>query len=93
MLDHAAKMTATRQKSGKEPRKYSDYQKMLRQEEMDLVLIDTPDHWHALPMIDACRAGPDIYCQKPIGVDVVECEAMLAAARKYDRVVQIGTST
>ena len=91
MLDHAAKMTATRQKSGREPRKYGDYKEMLAQEEMDLVLINTPDHWHALQMIDACRAGIDIYCQKPISVDIREGQAMLAAARKYDRVVQIGT--
>ncbi len=91
MLDHAAGMTATRQKSGKEPRKYGDYREMLKQEEMDLVLIATPDHWHALPMIEACQAGLDIYCQKPISVDVREGQAMLAAARKYDRVVQIGT--
>lgn len=91
MLDEAAKLTATRQKSGKEPRKYSDYRELLKQEELDLVLIDTPDHWHALPMIEACQAGVDIYCQKPISVDVREGQAMLAAARKYDRVVQIGT--
>ena len=91
MLDHAATMTATRQKSGREPRKYGDYKEMLEQEEMDLVLINTPDHWHALQMIDACRAGIDIYCQKPISVDIREGQAMLAAARKYKRVVQIGT--
>ncbi len=91
MLQHAAEMTATRQASGAVPQTYADYQEMLRQEEMDLVLIATPDHWHALPMIDACKAGLDIYCQKPISVDVTEGQAMLAAARKYDRVVQIGT--
>jgi predicted dehydrogenase len=91
MLQHAAEMTASRQASGAVPRTYADYQEMLRQEEMDLVLIATPDHWHALPMIDACKAGLDIYCQKPISVDVTEGQAMLAAARKYDRVVQIGT--
>jgi predicted dehydrogenase len=55
------------------------------------VLIGTPDHWHALPMIEAVKAGADVYCQKPTGVDVVESQAMLAAARKYNRVVQIGT--
>lgn len=91
MLRRAAEMTATRQASGAVPRTYAYYQEMLRQEEMDLVLIATPDHWHALPMIDACKAGLDIYCQKPISVDVTEGQAMLAAARKYDRVVQIGT--
>ena len=89
-LKAAAEMTATRQKSGKTPRTYSDYREMLRQEELDLVLVATPDHWHALPMIAACQAGADVYCQKPIGVDIREGQAMLAAARKHDRVVQIG---
>jgi predicted dehydrogenase len=55
------------------------------------VLIATPDHWHALPMIEAVKAGADIYVQKPTGVDVVESQAMVAAARKYGRVVQVGT--
>lgn len=89
-LREAARMTATRQKSGQEPRTYSDYREMFASEELDLVLVATPDHWHALPTIAACKAGADVYCQKPIGVDVVECQAMLAAARKYDRVVQVG---
>ena len=91
MLDGAADMVATRQLSKKRPRTYSDYRAMLKERDLDIVLIATPDHWHALPMIEACKAGADIYCQKPIGVDVVECQAMLAAARKYKRVVQIGT--
>ena len=54
------------------------------------MLIATPDHWHALPMIAAVKAGADVYVQKPISVDVVEGQAMLAAARKYKRVVQVG---
>jgi predicted dehydrogenase len=91
MLSDAADMVATRQVSKKRPRTYGDYREMLKEKDLDLVLIATPDHWHALPMIAACQAGLDIYCQKPIGVDVVECQAMLAAARKYQRVVQIGT--
>src|SRR5678816_529816 len=63
---------------------------MLAEKDLDLVLIGTPDHWHALAMIDAVKAGLDVYVQKPIGVDVAECQAMLAAARKYNRVVQVG---
>ena len=89
-LKAAAELTAQRQKSGKEPRMYADYREMLKQEELDLLLVATPDHWHALNMIAACQAGADVYCQKPIGVDIVECQAMLAAARKHQRVVQIG---
>jgi predicted dehydrogenase len=64
---------------------------MLREKDLDLVEIATPDHWHAMPMIEAVKAGADLYLQKPISVDVVEGQAMLAAARKYRRVVQVGT--
>jgi predicted dehydrogenase len=75
----------------KKPRLYKDYREMLKEKDLDLVIIGTPDHWHALPMIEAVKAGADVYCQKPTSVDVVESQAMLAAARKYNRVVQIGT--
>ena len=91
MLSEAADIVAGRQASKKKPRTYSDYRKMLGEKDLDLVLIATPDHWHALPMIEACKAGIDMYLQKPISVDIVEGQAMLEAARKYKRVVQIGT--
>jgi predicted dehydrogenase len=91
MLSDAADMAATRQASKKRPRTYSDYRKMLAEKDLDIVLVGTPDHWHALAMIAAVKSGADVWCQKPISVDVVEGQAMLAAARKYNRVVQIGT--
>jgi predicted dehydrogenase len=91
MLSNAADMVAQRQLNKKRPRTYSDYRQMLKEKDLDIVLIGTPDHWHALTMIAACEAGADLYCQKPISVDVMEGEAMLAAARKHKRVVQIGT--
>lgn len=91
MLTEAADLVAQRQKSGKKPRTYASYQAMLQEKDLDLVIIATPDHWHALPMIEAVKAGADVYLQKPISVDVVEGQAMLAAARKYQRVVQVGT--
>jgi len=90
MLAQAADMVASRQGSGKKPRTFSDYREMLKERDLDIVLIATPDHWHALPMIEAVRAGTDVYVQKPISVDVVEGQAMLAAARKHKRVVQVG---
>jgi predicted dehydrogenase len=90
MLEDAAAQVATRQVSKKTPRTYTDYREMLEERDLDLVLIVTPDHWHALPMIDAVKAGADVWVQKPISVDVVEGQAMLAAARKYKRVVQVG---
>ena len=90
-LDAAAKLVSQRQKSGKVPRLYGNYQKMLAENQLDIVLIGTPDHWHALQTIDALKAGAHVYVQKPISVDVMEGEAMVAAARKYNRVVQVGT--
>jgi predicted dehydrogenase len=91
MLADAADIVAERQLSKKKPRTFGDYRKMLAEKDLDIVLIATPDHWHALPMIEAAKAGVDMYVQKPISVDIVEGEAMLDAARKYKRVVQIGT--
>src|ERR1051326_4593232 len=91
MLAEAAEMTAQRQASHKTPRTYADYRKMLAEKDLDIVLIATPDHWHALPMIAAVEAGADVYVQKPISVDVAEGQAMVAAARKHRRVVQVGT--
>jgi Predicted dehydrogenases and related proteins len=91
MLSNAADLVAVRQKSRKKPRLYGDYRQMLHEKDLDIVLVDTPDHWHALAMIEAVKSGVDVWVQKPISVDVVEGHAMLAAARKYKRVVQVGT--
>lgn len=90
MVAEAAAIAATRQVSKKTPRTYGDYREMLKEKDLDLVLVATPDHWHALPMLAAVEAGADVWVQKPIGVDVVESLAMLAAARKHQRVVQVG---
>ena len=89
-LKEAGHLVSLRQKSGKVPQLYSDYQKMLTEHPLDIVLIGTPDHWHALQTIDALKAGANVYVQKPISVDIIEGEAMLAAARKYKRTVQVG---
>jgi len=91
MLADAAEQVAERQKSKKQPRTFADYRDMLKEKDLDIVLIATPDHWHALPMIAAVEAGADVYVQKPISVDVTEGRALLAAARKHKRVVQVGT--
>jgi predicted dehydrogenase len=91
MLEEAAELVSTRQASKKKPRTFHDYRELLAQKDIEMVLIAPPDHWHALQMIEACKAGVDIYVQKPISVDVVEGQAMLAAARKHNRVVQVGT--
>ncbi len=89
-LDGAVELVAKRQPSGKRPPTFGDYRKLLAEHQPEIVLVDTPDHWHALPMIAACQAGADVYVQKPISVDVVEGQAMVAAARKHGRRVQVG---
>jgi predicted dehydrogenase len=91
MLAAAAEMAAERQVSKKTPRTYADYREMLKERDLDVVLVATPDHWHALPVIEALEAGADVWVQKPISVDVVEGQAMLGAARQHKRVVQVGT--
>ena len=73
------------------PRTFVDYREMLDSGQLDIVIVATPDHWHALPAIAAMKAGADVYLEKPISVDVIEGEALVAAARKYNRVVQVNT--
>jgi predicted dehydrogenase len=91
MLAEAAEIVAGRQASKRRPQTFGDYRKMLAQKDLDIVLVVTPDHWHALPMIAALEAGADVWVQKPISVDVVEGQAMVAAARRHRKVVQVGT--
>jgi predicted dehydrogenase len=91
MLAEAVEIASQRQKSKKQPRTYGDYREMLKEKDLDIVLVGSPDHWHALHAIAAMEAGADVYCQKPISRDVLEGEAMLDAARRLKRVVQIGT--
>src|SRR5438552_9920112 len=90
MLSDAADQVATRQRSRQRPRTFADYREMLRPRDLDIVLIATPDHWHALPMIAAVEAGADVWVQKPISVDIAEGKAMVAAARRTRKVVQVG---
>lgn len=90
MLEDALDQLKQRQPNTK-ARLFKDYRKMLAECEMDLVLIGTPDHWHALTAIEAIKSGCHVYLQKPITVDVLEGEAILATARKYGKTVQIGT--
>jgi predicted dehydrogenase len=84
-------MVAARQKSKKTPRTFGDYREMLKQEQFDIVHVATPDHWHALPTIMACEAGKDAYTEKPTAVALEESRKMVEAARKYKRIVQVGT--
>jgi predicted dehydrogenase len=69
---------------------YVDYRKLLDNKNIDAVIIGTPDHWHALMMMHACEAGKHVYVEKPVGNSIGECAAMVAAQKKYQRVVQAG---
>jgi len=91
MLAAAAEQVSERQVSKKKPRTYGDYREMLKEKDLDIVMVETPDHWHALPMIAAVEAGADVWVQKPISVDVAEGLAMVSAARKHKKVVQVVT--
>lgn len=70
---------------------YGDFRRVLDRQDVDAVLIATPDHWHAAATVLACRAGKDVYVEKPLGHNVAEGRAMVAAARRHNRVVQTGT--
>lgn len=92
--DQHATQTAERigrDKKTKAPDTVRDYRKLLDRQDIDAVVIATPDHWHAHPTIHACQAGKDVYCEKPLAHNIKEGRAMIKAARKYNRVVAIGT--
>lgn len=76
---------------GKKPANlYKDWRNLIENKDISLVIIGTPDHWHCLQMIAACEAGKDVYCEKPIGRTIEECNQMINAAKKYKSVVQVG---
>jgi predicted dehydrogenase len=70
---------------------YVDFRALLDRDDIDAVLIATPDHWHAIPIIEACKAGKDVYCEKPLTLTLLESQRCIEAARKFDRVVQTGS--
>ena len=76
--------------SGDQPNKYRDFREMLAKEKPEIVIVGTPDHWHALAMIEAVKANAHVYVEKPIGHTILEGRAMVKAARETQRVVQVG---
>lgn len=74
----------------KKPQGFKDYRKLLEMSEIDIIIIGTPDHWHCLPMVEACQAGKDVYCEKPLANTIEEINIMEQAANKYKTVVQVG---
>lgn len=75
---------------GKKPTLYGDYRKMLENKDIDVVVVGTPDHWHCLTMVDSVQAGKHVYVEKPIANTMEECNLMVAAAKKYGKIVQVG---
>src|ERR1017187_7114179 len=75
----------------KAPQTYTDFRKMLEDKSIDAVSIATPNHWHTLMAIWACQAGKDVYVEKPCSHNVFEAQQIVAAARKYERMVQMGS--
>jgi len=91
--DRHASETAEKIKTqkGNTPSTARDYHAMLDRKDLDAVIIATPDHWHALPAIEAVLAGKDVYVEKPVGHNVAEGQAMIRAARKTNRIMAVGT--
>jgi predicted dehydrogenase len=85
----AAKLVADKPASTK-PDLYSDYRRVLERRDIDAVVVATPDHWHPLIAIEACAAGKDVYVEKPVSHNVREGRLMVEAARRHQRVVQVG---
>ena len=78
-------------KGRKQPDTVKDFRRVLDRKDVDVVLVATPDHWHAIPTIMACQAGKDVYVEKPLATTIDEGRAMLTAAQKHNRVVQMGS--
>ncbi|MDR0393594.1 MAG: Gfo/Idh/MocA family oxidoreductase [Tannerella sp.] len=78
-------------KTGKKPKQLvKDWRKVIDNKDVDVVIIGTPDHWHCLQSIAACEAGKDVYVEKPLANTIEECDLMVKAARRYNRIVQVG---
>ena len=80
-----------REWAGPEAKFHQDFRKLLDQKDVDAVHVATPDHWHAIASVMACQAGKDVYVEKPVSLTVREGRVMVTAARKYNRIVQVGT--
>ena len=74
----------------KAPKLVKDFRHVLDNKDVDVVIVGTPDHWHCLPTVYACQAGKDVYVEKPLANSIFECDAMFNAARKFNRIVQVG---
>ncbi len=76
---------------GHRPDAVKDFRRVIDRNDVDVLLVATPDHWHALPTVYGCQAGKDVYCEKPLGQSIGEGRAMMEAAKQNKRVAQMGT--
>ena len=79
------------ERKNRRPDGYSDFRRIMDRRDIDVVIVATPDHWHALPTIFACQSGKDVYVEKPLASSIHEGRAMVKAAQENNRVVQVGT--
>ena len=89
-LDFGLSTVEQNPQQGKRPKGYIDFRKILDDKSIDAISIATPNHWHALMSIWGCQAGKDAYVEKPCSFNVFESTQIVAAARKYNRIVQQG---
>ena len=86
----AANVARTEGAQSKKPDAYKDYRKVLEREDIDAVMIATPDHWHTKIAVEAMHAGKDVYCEKPLALTIRQGRCMVEAVRKHERVFQTG---
>src|SRR5882724_4703492 len=83
-------LDAAQKKVGGKATLYHDFRKLIEQKDLDAVVVATPDHWHALQFVAACRAGKDVYVEKPLSLTIAEGQKMVAVAQETGRITQVG---
>ncbi|MHB8899875.1 MAG: Gfo/Idh/MocA family protein [Thermoguttaceae bacterium] len=86
----AARQRVEKEHSESKPDTFEDFRKMLDRKDIDAVVVASPDHWHAIQTIQSCRAGKDVYCEKPVSITIREGRRMVEVARETSRIVQVG---
>lgn len=84
-------LEAVQRLQGRKPKVFTDYRHLIDDPKLDIIVVGTPDHWHAIPTIQACMNGKDVYVEKPDAHNIVEGRRMIAAAKKFGRIVQVGS--
>ncbi|MCS5630149.1 MAG: Gfo/Idh/MocA family oxidoreductase, partial [Pirellulaceae bacterium] len=87
---HNAAVEAVKSITGSSPYVTSDYRHLIDDKSIDAIVVGTPDHWHAIPTIQACQAGKDVYVEKPDGHNMLEGQRMVQAGAKHNRIIQMG---